>query len=495
MASSMSSSYEELVGAVGRNVYFRPERRRVRELLSRDAQPSVKAWGQTFPLFDLSLNGVSFILPSKPNVLPAVGEAIDLSVWMHGRPVFEGKGRVARTEPTRGGVRVGVALLSGFLDMPEIIRQDEEAQLDRELKLGPGEVQKLVPKPYQDAIARMVHFLQHYRPILDRHEARYKSAPGRTPEEREALDQRALDGLREPWTQLERAATEAALECLSSPESFRAAKRYTETLVTSLLLDSPNVKRAFEKPLGYPGDYQLMLMMYADQLEGDSTFARVFHKLFSENPLSSGVRTRKEMIVELTIRELERFQAARREAPFRATSLGCGPAREVADFVQRQKSWPGVIHWELIDQEDEALSVAYHQSQAELSRAVRGRGAVTCLNLSFTQILSDPSILPTDAPQDFIYSMGLFDYLRERRGQELVEALYARLAPGGLLVVGNAHGAEKHFWAPEMLADWTLLYRTRDDMKRLAARLPSSAELEVIEEPSNAYYFLLARKH
>ena len=57
----MARSYESLMGALGRSVFYRPERRRVRELLSRDANPQLLVNGDQFPLFDVSMNGVSFL--------------------------------------------------------------------------------------------------------------------------------------------------------------------------------------------------------------------------------------------------------------------------------------------------------------------------------------------------------------------------------------------------------------------------------------------------
>jgi hypothetical protein len=43
--------------------------------------------------------------------------------------------------------------------------------------------------------------------------------------------------------------------------------------------------------------------------------------------------------------------------------------------------------------------------------------------------------------------------------------------------------------------DWTLLYRTREEMLRLTALLPDSAQVELANEPSGAYHFLRIRKH
>jgi SAM-dependent methyltransferase len=190
----------------------------------------------------------------------------------------------------------------------------------------------------------------------------------------------------------------------------------------------------------------------------------------------------------------EHEAALARGNEFRVTSLGCGPAREVVEFIENRGAWPGKVTWTLIDQEEETLSVAYRDGQRALLEN-HARGELSCLNLSFGQLLSDPAILSTAPQQDFVYSVGLFDYLRENRAQALVQTLYERLKPGGLLAIGNAIAPNLHFWALEFLVDWTLLYRTRSQMSKLAARLPSQAEVSVATEPGQAYFFLLVRRH
>ena len=62
----MSKSYEELMGAIGRAMFFRPERRRVRDLLSRDAHPTLLIGDLEYPLHDVSMNGMSFFASAGP---------------------------------------------------------------------------------------------------------------------------------------------------------------------------------------------------------------------------------------------------------------------------------------------------------------------------------------------------------------------------------------------------------------------------------------------
>jgi AraC-like DNA-binding protein len=489
----MAKSYEELMGAMGRAMFFRPERKRVRDLFSRDANPSLRLDGREYPLHDLSMNGLSFFVAHHEAAAWPTGTEIDVTLTLHGARVYGGPARVARVEPSGIGTRVALALMRGFLDLPDVRRRDEEARLAAELAGDPAERLRRVPPGFGERLLEVSHFLQHYRLAFARHEARYRDEGEGSAEQLAALTARAADALRGRWIDLEGRASQAAAECMDDPIVLRAAKELTETLVTPLLLDCPMVRRSYTKPLGYPGDYQVMLYYYNNAFEGDSVFARVFHKFFVEHPLSNGVRTRKDHVVELMGRELERVAAARLGETYRVASLGCGPAREVADFIAARRRWPGAVEWTLIDQEEETLSVAYHAGRRALADT-HAHGHLHCLNLSFGQLLQEPALLAAGPPQDFIYSTGLFDYLRESRAQALLATLYERLAPGGLLAIGNALAPNAWFFSPELILDWTLLYRTRDEMRRLAARLPAEAVVDVAPEPGNAYWFLLVRK-
>ncbi|MCA9676126.1 MAG: PilZ domain-containing protein [Kofleriaceae bacterium] len=489
----MARSYEELMGAIGRAMFFRPERKRVRDLWSREANPALLIGGVEHALFDVSMNGVSFVTREGTW---EIGRPVEIELRLHDAAVYEGAARVARCEPVPGGNRVALALAGGFLDLPEVMRRDEEARLERELWGGPAATWSLVPAGYADALMQIVHFVQFYRASLARHEARYRAEGNASARQLDELAARAADAMRGPWNELERTASRAAMECLTRPEVLRASKAVTETVLTPLLIEAPMIRRSYHKPLGYPGDYQVMLYYYDNTFEGESVVARVFHKFFVEHPLSNGVRTREQYVVELMGREMERVQAARVADPargFAVTSLGCGPAREVADFVTTRGAWDGEAHWILIDQEEETLSVAYRGAQRAIA-STGALGSLHCLNLSFAQLLQEPALMKSVERQDFIYSTGLFDYLREGRAQALIAGLYERLAPGGLLAIGNALAPNEWFWSPEFVLDWTLLYRTRDEMLRLAAKVAGEPEVEVTVEPGGAYFFLLLRK-
>ena len=149
------------------------------------------------------------------------------------------------------------------------------------------------------------------------------------------------------------------------------------------------------------------------------------------------------------------------------------------------------VHWTLIDQEERALSVAYH----DVVRGIATSGSSSsaqCLYLSFEQLIRDPKAIRVE-PQDLIYCVGLFDYLSERRAQALTRALRERLRPGGVLAIGNALAPNDHFWLGEFVLDWSLIYRDRAAIRRFAADVDPAA-IEIRREASGAYDFLILRE-
>jgi len=488
----MVKPYEALMGSLGRAMFYRPERQRVRELLSRDARPKLLINGRRYPLFDVSMNGLSFLTPDQSGEWE-IGATIDLELLMHSEPVYHGTAHVARVEPGPRGSRIGVGLMTGFLDLPEIRRRDDQKLLEEQMDMGATAQFARVPQAYREKVTEILHFFQYYRRAFDYHERRFR-AEGATDSDLLAFAQRAYEMLMEPFYELNRQATAAALEFMGDRETLVAAKEYTETVLTPLTLDIPLNKRAFLKPLGYPGDYQVMLYYYNKSFEGDSVFAKVFHRIIIEHPLAHGVCTRKDFIVDLMEAEHDRVLEARGDGcEFRVASLGCGPAREVSDYVARRKTWPGNAIWTLIDQEEEALGVAFRACKREIGEW-GSTAQLDLLNLSFVQMINEGVPLHDPESQDYIYCTGLFDYIKESRAKELILALYELLAPGGLMSVGNAVGPQDCFWTPEFLGDWSMIYRTREDVLRLGGRLPDNAEVEVVIEPGKAYYFLNVRK-
>jgi SAM-dependent methyltransferase len=181
------------------------------------------------------------------------------------------------------------------------------------------------------------------------------------------------------------------------------------------------------------------------------------------------------------------------ETPVRILSLGCGSAREVELYLRDAQAPDGPVRFTLIDQEQDALAYAYDHA-VPLTVSTKPRAKVQALNVSFTDVLRGGPWLEEAGPQDLIYSVGLIDYLIDRRARALAARLYERLAPGGLLIIGNMNEtALSNLWPMEFITDWHLFYRTEKDMLAWAESLAKqSAWTET--DPTGRVRLLFVRK-
>src|SRR5262249_51661970 len=181
-------------------------------------------------------------------------------------------------------------------------------------------------------------------------------------------------------------------------------------------------------------------------------------------------------------------RAAKRtaESPRRVLSVACGPAEELQDILLSPDE-VGRVQFMLLDQDPEALAQARGVIE-EVARKVgkQPRAETLCTSVRTMQQGGSPI---DDAVYDFVYSMGLFDYLTDTTATAVLTWLYGRLAPGAELVVGNFHSRNPSKVFMEYWADWTLWYRSEGELLRLADALPG-AQSRVTFEESGCQIFL-----
>lgn len=242
---------------------------------------------------------------------------------------------------------------------------------------------------------------------------------------------------------------------------------YAQRQLHPLLLCAPFLHRLFRKPLGYAGDYEMVSMIQRDPQEGDSLLARVLNQWFLAQPPAVAHRQRSEFLIR---RFAEEALAARtRGHSLRVGSVGCGPAGEVAGFME-QHALANLADFTLIDFNDETLEHA----QAVLGEAKRRHCRATVLRFakkSIAKILK-AGRQPATEEHELIYCAGLFDSLPDWVCRQLLDTLYALLAPGGLLIVTNADSSHPYRHVLGQLFDWHLVCR---NARQLAALAPASA--------------------
>jgi hypothetical protein len=381
--------------------------------------------------------------------------------------LFEGQGRVVRTEAaTADDTLVAIALVDCYIDVPRLIAHYRQVQAAVELadRLGQAEA---VPRAYRELCGDLLHMLRSYRVLLDR------TDPGNEAEAQalyELCEARILPSWRTYWHQ----ANTLVRPLLADETAKLATKRYTESIITPELAAGPLWRRTYEKPLGYPGDYLAMDMIYRWEQEGATLGDRLMHRLALDT--AEAIRNRANIMRRIIAERMLGGDSA----PLQVANLGCGSAQEIHDYLSMPRL-PRPIAITLVDQDDAALRYAYERSYPHVAR--HGQlASLSGLNASFQQImgLQGSKLLDDLPPQDLVYSLGLLDYIPEARSRRIIASLFAKLAPGGTLVVGNGLDApEGALWPMEFALDWPLIFRTEQEMRRLADGLPGVITTEI----------------
>ncbi|MGD8825934.1 MAG: class I SAM-dependent methyltransferase [Myxococcales bacterium] len=472
--------YEQLEGKTGRQALYRPDRFTLRDLVEYPERFKLRVSGRDVQPRNFSLSGLSF--RDRPGETWEEGASASYAVELNGSLVLQGEATVARVSESGRYVEVGLTS-SGMVDYESLRAAEAEALWRDGLRREHAIFRDPLPMEYRRAVLELASFCQFYKNLLGRRERQHRG-------DAVEIAKEAFPSMQRGWLELSSKASESALEIVGDRSLLEEARLVSEALVTPYLVEAPVLRRAFEKPLGYPGDYVVMQHYFANTFEGPTAFGMVFNKITCEHPLSGGVRTRSDWVADLV---RERARRTNGSGPLKVLSLGSGIGAEVGLVHSGPDGDSLPVRWTLIDQEDQALALAYRNAR-KVSEGGARKPEVACVNVSFSQLFSGEVAPDTWGQQDIIFALGLFDYLREPGASMLLAGLYSLLREGGSVVIGNAARPNTHFWEPELALRWSLLYRDREEMERLAAPLPPRVDVCVEVEPMKAYYRLTCRK-
>lgn len=266
-------------------------------------------------------------------------------------------------------------------------------------------------------------------------------------------------------------------------------KAFARREIHPLMLCSPLMHRAYTKPLGYAGDYEMVNMILRNRWEGNNTYAKVVNAVLLRKDTAQAHRNRIQKLAELLATEARRVKDEGRT--FRVLNVGCGPASEMQLFVE-DSVLSEHSDLELLDFNEPTLEFA----KSQLSEAIRShnRGTkLTYTHLSVHQLLKQAANrnIANQPKYDLVYCAGLFDYLSDRICGRLLKLFHAWAMPGGSIVSTNVHPRESAKAFMEHLQEWKLILRDEQQMLELA---PGIGFQEVFTEATGANVFLSIRK-
>jgi extracellular factor (EF) 3-hydroxypalmitic acid methyl ester biosynthesis protein len=492
------SHYTELEGASGRDILFRPERYPRAELGPIGAAVSVLHGGihQRCELFDISLNGIAFEWPAPPAPAPPEQGALleEVSICFDEHDAYRGRARVCWRRQEGSALLVGASLIDAAMNIDDVLQlRDVKARMAASdyprLRLESGIWRVSGQDRFKALVAELRLFLEDARQQLGELEASLAphvlhgatSTPARDMLIR-TLEQGFVADLVRASNDLDAALRGA------SPEARGGLREFSERYLGELLMQSPWMHRARHKPLGYPGDFEVMNGLYRRDFAGPTLFAKALNLGFVSTPAAEAVRSRKALIQSRLSALLD--DKERRAEACRVLSVAAGPAEEVFGLLEERRHLGVPLEVVLFDQDKSALAFSFARLARSVAARWQGKVRVQHLHDSIIRLLRGSTALSAWGAFDAVYACGLFDYLQPHTWVALCRSLYAQVAPGGTLYVGNMVPSSPSRWFMELHLDWPLEYREHEELVALARRAAPDAEIKVIEEATGVNPFV-----
>ncbi len=365
-----------------------------------------------------------------------------------------------------------VKLQGSFSNLPQVLARKD--------KIRPS---------FKDYVANLVYDLQVYKQIFDKLDSKTAAEP----EEVRRAVQEAI--IRTEGPAFRRFFQNTLDELISLTDDFTPKEHqrhgfYFRNHLWEFILSCPFAARANLKPRGYAGDSGQMRMIYLNDYQGDSTFSKLLHKHAVAHTASQSVRNRITLMPQL-LTDYRRESQLTDFDTIDVLSVGSGAAFELNDIFRSPQDCCK-YNFVLFDQDPVAIREA-----ADLANEIENKiGAMPNINYikgSVRTMLFSRKIMQPWGQFDFIYSMGLFDYLNSRVAQAVLNRLYQLIKPGGELVVGNFHVSNPSRYYMEYWGDWVLMHRTEQNFRNLFAEA-SAANVRIIYDDTGSQMFMDIKK-
>lgn len=433
-----------------------------------------------------------------PDFVPRLSEAIDeFAIILQTRTVYSGRAVVSNLVDA-GSKKVFEVTLEEkrWLDVSAELVAACDQRLVEEFGRFVGDWQKLyrVLPEFKEAITDIEMFLTDLRLWLEQVELAIHSLP--EPGQRQ-LEQAVIKKLSPEIIPLLNGLFERFETIAHKLEEERrpAHRNYIQRHLHPIVLCAPFARRAYEKPLGYPGDYEMVNMMARNPQEGASLFAKIFNVWLIEQGSATAHRNRLTYLTKCI--EMETLRVARSGRNARIFNFACGPAIEVQQFLE-DSPLCDQIELTLADFDNETLA----HTQKAIARIKERRGWRTPVQFqkrNVHQLIKEGYKQAAKSGNgkyayDFVYCAGLFDYLTDSACRQIVQIFYDWLAPGGLLVVTNVTPLAPNRGSLELILDWHLIYRNVAQFEQIGSGIIARDDIRIRSDKTGINIFLEARK-
>lgn len=269
---------------------------------------------------------------------------------------------------------------------------------------------------------------------------------------------------------------------LNNKSASEIMKALFRSIIWPWMKQSLIMKRALDKPRGYPGDYQMLEYIY-DGKPISNGIGYYYDQGFLDSALVRSVVNRKNYIRKY----LTGILSARKPklSKQKILNLASGSCREIREMLDMRPDLDGFDLF-CLDQDEEAIGFS--------TKMINKRANTVFVMEDIMSITKDPgNELLKD--KDLIYSIGLIDYLPDRILKKLISAIYKSMKTGATLVLSHKdHG----MYTPAMedwLSDWTFIPRDEPMMSMLLEECGiSKSNYQLSREDSRIIFFYEIKK-
>lgn len=272
------------------------------------------------------------------------------------------------------------------------------------------------------------------------------------------------------------------------PSSSRVKVRdFFRKIVGKYLFQSQILKRFYDKPRGYAGDYFMFEMMYDGKPLSDGIGAYFDHYVFYHSLVVS-VISRKERMKKILKNILD--QESKSSSLIKILNIGCGGARDVKELFS-ENTFSGNIAFTLMDQDEEGLSYA------------ESRLGVFKKNVKFNFIRKNAlemiGFSKHSANEDYynvIYTLGIVDYFLDNTFVRFIKHSYSMLKPDGKLIVAVCSNRNmKCYTALKWLCEWNFHYRGTNSVRKLINEaIGGDVNVKISWEGKKQVFFIVITK-
>ncbi len=215
------------------------------------------------------------------------------------------------------------------------------------------------------------------------------------------------------------------------------------------------MRRALEKPRGYPGDFELLTAIYDGRAKSVG-LGGCFDRYFLNTTLAKAVVARMRSVQDFLLDEL-----ARHEGDVHVLNVASGPCREYTLDFQPANSRR--VEVTCIDNDTAALDFVRDRVAPQLP----GHVHLSFVRYNALRMVSPEQNVKRFGRPDILYSVGLCDYIPDKFLVPMLRAWRESVSENGAIYVAfkDARLYDKAVY--QWLVDWYFFQRTEEDCLRL----------------------------